>query len=74
MPCGRSAIRIASDPDPTPLILTGRSQTFPARSSDARMQTAAPSDIVQISSIVSGVATIGDSRTSLTVRRLAFCA
>src|SRR5947208_11741967 len=27
LPCGRSAIRIASDPDPTPLILTGRSES-----------------------------------------------
>src|SRR5207245_11778402 len=71
---GRSAMRIASDPEPTPVIFTGWSETFAATSSDARMQTAAPSDIVQMSSIVNGVATIGDSRTCLIVSRLAFWA
>src|SRR3989454_8724944 len=74
LPCGRSAMRIASEPEPTPVIVTGRLQTFAATSSEARMQTAAPSDIVQMSSIVSGVAAIGDSRTCLIVSRLAFWA
>ncbi len=74
MPCGRSAMRMASEPEPTPVTFTGRSHTFAAISSDPNRQTAAPSDIVQMSSMVSGVATIGDSRTCLMVRRLAFWA
>ena len=72
LPCGRSAIRIASEPEPTPMIFTGRSQAFAATSSEASRQTAAPSDMVQMSSIVKGVATMGDSRTCLIVSRFAF--
>jgi len=72
-------MRMASVPRPIPETFTSGSSRRPVAfsslaspSSLARMATAAPSDITQISRRVSGQATIGAFRTSSTVSRSCF--
>jgi hypothetical protein len=60
-------MRMASVPQPTPVTRTGVPPSRPAISSEASTATAAPSDIWQMSRMVSGVATMGEERTSSTV-------
>ena len=74
-------MRMASVPRPMPVTFTsGRAICAPAASSfakpssEARITAAAPSDMTQMSSRVSGQATIGALRTSWMVMRWLFCA